>query len=83
MILAAGLTDEEVAAGTYEMDVDSRGAHYLRRVYGRCVYLTAENDCSIYQDRPEVCRNYRCDTSGQEDRRIDRWLLSGGSRARH
>lgn len=82
MILAAGLTEEEARSGRWDMEVDRNGHPFLKRRYGRCVYLTPENDCSTYQDRPAVCVGYRCDTPGHEDRRIDRWLSSGGSSGR-
>lgn len=74
-ILAAGLTDEEVRSGRFRTEgPDQHGNYYLARPYGRCAYLTADNACSIYQDRPAVCRNYRCD-GNQPDHRIDRWLM--------
>ena len=42
---------------TYERD----GNHYLGRsiVHGGCVYLV-DNRCSIYSDRPWVCRTFDC-----------------------
>jgi len=27
----------------------------------KCKYLTAENNCSIYNARPQNCYNYQCD----------------------
>jgi len=81
MILAAGLTEEEAKSGKWAMDIATDGTPYLMRRYGRCVYLDSSNSCTIYDDRPVVCQQYRCDIPGREDRRIDRWLLSGGSRA--
>ena len=34
----------------------------LRKPLGvRCVHLTPENLCAIYEQRPPVCRNYRPD----------------------
>lgn len=75
-ILAASLTPSEVASGRYEKEGPGQdGQYYMPRPLGRCVYLTAENDCSIYEDRPEVCRRYRCDNPGAEDDRVNRWFL--------
>lgn len=74
-ILAAGLTEEEARSGRYRVEgPDQHGNHYLARPYGRCAYLTQDNSCSIYQDRPAVCRNYQCD-GDPPDHRIDRWLM--------
>lgn len=75
MILAAGLTPDEVSSRRYIMDQDESGQYYLRREYGRCIYLTGDNMCSIYNGRPLVCSSYRCDNPGEEDHRITKWFL--------
>lgn len=76
MVLMAGLTEEEVRSGHYAMDgPDDNNNYYLARSYGRCHYLTGENMCSIYDRRPAVCRDYRCDNPGSEDHRINKWFL--------
>ncbi len=31
-----------------------------RKEDGSCVYLDSHNQCSIYEDRPSVCRNFSC-----------------------
>lgn len=76
MILAAALTPAEAASGRYEkVGPDQQGLYYMPRPYGRCTYLTAGNACSIYDRRPAVCRDYRCDFPKQEDERVARWFL--------
>lgn len=75
-ILAAGLTSTEASSGRYQAEgPDEHGSYYLPRPYNRCIYLTKDNLCEIYEDRPLVCRSYRCDSSGAEDDRVNRWLL--------
>jgi Fe-S-cluster containining protein len=32
----------------------------LKQADGSCMYLDGERRCSIYNDRPETCRNYSC-----------------------
>ena len=32
----------------------------LRQPDGSCIYLDGTRKCSIYEDRPEACRNYTC-----------------------
>ena len=66
-ILAASLTPAEAASGRYAKEgPDQDGQHYMPRPLGRCIYLTNNNDCSIYDDRPEVCPRYRCHHPGPD-----------------
>jgi len=75
-VLWAGLTADEAASGKWEVDGPyENGAFYLKRVFGRCVYLDENNRCTTYQDRPAVCVDYRCDDDRHPDDRISRWLL--------
>lgn len=71
-ILKANLTPDEVASGKYLMEYKKQldGSffyeYYLRRHrvnwsrYNVCVYLNSEYKCDIYDDRPEVCKNFNC-----------------------
>lgn len=69
------LTEAEARSGRYayyspvegcscEMctEMRKRGIRYTlaRRRDGTCLYLDGENRCSIYENRPEVCRKYTC-----------------------
>lgn len=41
----------------YTMQSEDDGLRILRRTEHGCVFLEG-NDCSIYEDRPETCRNF-------------------------
>ena len=48
-----------------ECDSNSDSCPHLRYILEKkadrsCVYLNEENRCSIYQDRPQACRNFSC-----------------------
>jgi Fe-S-cluster containining protein len=32
----------------------------LKQPDGSCIYLDGARKCSIYQNRPETCKNYSC-----------------------
>lgn len=36
-------------------------------VDGECCFLTEDRRCNVYEDRPEMCKNYMCDTKGDND----------------
>lgn len=41
---------------------DKNGEVYPFTEDGKCVFLTPDNRCAIYDDRPDVCRQYgQCD----------------------
>jgi Fe-S-cluster containining protein len=69
------LTEEEAKSGRYaykevsdECDCDTckrmreLGLRYavLKHPDGSCIYLDGNRKCSIYKDRPGVCRSYSC-----------------------
>jgi hypothetical protein len=69
------LTEEEARSGRYnykevsgECDCDNckkmreLGVKYTVRKNpdGSCIYLDGSRKCSIYKDRPEVCKSYSC-----------------------
>ena len=69
------LTEEEARSGRYnykemtdDCDCDTckkmreLGVKYTVRKNpdGACIYLDGSRKCSIYRDRPEVCRSYSC-----------------------
>jgi Fe-S-cluster containining protein len=53
---AVGVTRTEFVE-RYTMQSKDDGALILRRTENGCVFLDG-NDCSIYEDRPETCRNF-------------------------
>jgi Fe-S-cluster containining protein len=70
-----GLTESEVKSGKYLYRQMEEGCscsvcqrmkelglrHSLRKnPDGSCVYLDGTRKCSIYADRPEVCKGYTC-----------------------
>lgn len=70
------LTDAEAESGKYSYkegdpacDCDAckgmreAGLRYVlrKRADGACVYLDGTGQCSIYDDRPETCRQYSCE----------------------
>jgi len=70
-----GLTEEEAGSGRYEYHevaegCDCQACERMRELGirytlpkqadGSCIYLDGERRCSIYADRPEVCRAYTC-----------------------
>jgi Fe-S-cluster containining protein len=50
----------------------------------RCLHLTSENLCAVYDDRPEVCRSYEADELCQRieapalDERVALYLATFG-----
>lgn len=50
----------------------------------RCPHLAADNRCSIYEDRPQICRDYAADRFCEEidaptlDGRVERYLAAFG-----
>lgn len=69
------LTPEEAKSGRYTykevsetcgcescVNLRKQGARYIlaKLPDGSCVYLDGLRKCTIYRDRPEVCRNYTC-----------------------
>lgn len=75
------LTEEEILS--YEAK-NYKGQLVLQSTpNGDCVYLK-DNRCSIYETRPENCRNWHCSPKGHEDnpeitKRANGWLLVVGS----
>lgn len=53
------LTPEEIHSGKYQKVMFGDVAHLPHKDNGDCVYLD-NGKCSIYQDRPAVCREYDC-----------------------
>jgi len=43
-----------------QMFINSNNGVLTLRIYKPCQYLT-ENGCSIYENRPEICRNFMCE----------------------
>ena len=69
------LTEEEEKSGKYDYTnategcncstcqlIRSRGRPTLRRREDGCIYLSGENKCSIYENRPSQCKNFVCET---------------------
>ena len=67
------LTEEEKTGGRYDFVgptpncnckvcqlLISRNAVSLRRKESGCVYLDGSNKCSIYENRPAMCRDFNC-----------------------
>ena len=68
------LTDEERDSGKYEFveptpGCDCQSCEYLRRQNANaalkrkddsCIYLDGSGNCSIYDDRPEMCKTFDC-----------------------
>lgn len=68
------LTEEEKNSGKYEFANPTKGCNCstcqlmrktnrvaLKKRAGGCYLLDGTNKCSVYDDRPEHCRNYRCE----------------------
>ncbi len=70
-----GLSEEEAKSGKFEYreatdDCTCDSCKRMRELGlrfmlpkhpdGSCVYLDGTRKCSIYEDRPDVCRNYTC-----------------------
>ncbi len=54
----------------YFVDIDTKGAQILRRTNGYCRFLEIKEGiatCTIYESRPNVCREYVCIKHGDED----------------
>lgn len=34
---------------------------HILRIYSKCVHLTENNRCSIYNNRPTICKNFKVD----------------------
>ncbi|MCK4488535.1 MAG: YkgJ family cysteine cluster protein [Desulfobacterales bacterium] len=49
-------------AGFYDVDLkdDLKMVRLGQKENGECVYLTLSGRCSIYKNRPQVCREYSC-----------------------
>lgn len=43
------------------------------RNYSNCPFLTNDNKCLIYQDRPQICKSFKCDM--QKKKVFDKELL--------
>jgi len=50
----------ELFSAHYGHKVTTVGFH----VEHRCVHLTTDNLCGIYDERPEYCRQFKCETPG-------------------
>lgn len=50
------------AEGSMKM-ILSRYEKIKIRIEGPCRYLTPENSCAIYKDRPEICKTFYCEKS--------------------
>jgi Fe-S-cluster containining protein len=70
------LTDEEKESGKYEYSeptegcdcptcklMRSTGKVVLKKTQNGCIYLDGLNKCSIYDDRPSVCRSFDCENT--------------------
>lgn len=51
-----GITRQKFIA-EYTVINDTEGTRDLRRTESGCVFLSG-NDCTIYDDRPDICRNF-------------------------
>lgn len=40
---------------------DNRGRVWSFTFDGMCIYLDSDNRCTIYDERPDVCRRFGCD----------------------
>jgi Fe-S-cluster containining protein len=40
------------------MSVEFKGNQGFLMIDSRCTALTTDGDCGIYQDRPDICRNF-------------------------
>lgn len=84
------LSAEEVEAGIVKWDLGA--PYYIRHeAYGCCHHLNAESKgCSVYRDRPNVCRRYSCARDQRIWKDFDNMVLNeewidqhlGGSRPR-
>jgi Fe-S-cluster containining protein len=65
---SVSLSPEDLREGRLAWDLED--PYVLRRdaATGYCACLGADGGCSVYEDRPAVCRSYDC----REDRRV--WL---------
>lgn len=53
------LSADEVEAGVVRWDLGT--PYFIRQeATGYCSHLSAEHGCSVYADRPSVCRRYSC-----------------------
>lgn len=70
------LTEEEKDSGKYDFKEPTEGCDcancqlmrqhnkvLLRRTKDGCVYLDGSGKCSIYEDRPQTCQNFKCDST--------------------
>jgi len=60
------LTPEEARSGFYRIDwhgwiPGARAAMLAKKKNGDCWYLTEDGRCSIYENRPQVCREFDCE----------------------
>lgn len=41
-------------------------SHNKLEIIDFCPFLTTENRCSIYKDRPAICKHFQCNKAGRE-----------------
>jgi len=46
---------------------------------GTCVHLSGDGKCSIWESRPEACREYDCDGDERIERALARGSFPGGA----
>ena len=78
-VLLEGETERRrFAAYAEDVPVEHAGAITLERVipyrHGRCAFLSTDDRCAIYDDRPINCRRFQCVTG---------YHLGGGHIGRH
>jgi Fe-S-cluster containining protein len=61
LITLTDVPDDAIAFfRTWGVIVESQGTSSLLKIYSPCRYFTGEG-CSIYEHRPQYCRDYSCD----------------------
>ena len=70
------LNKEEYESGNYETELNEKGLEFNKAVQvganilkqkknGECIYLK-NNKCSIHKTRPQVCREFFCDSKEEK-----------------
>lgn len=57
---AVALFPDEHYLGEIEISQDALGGKALPYVNGKCIYLDNNDKCTIYLNRPQLCRNFNC-----------------------
>ncbi|MFH0946641.1 MAG: YkgJ family cysteine cluster protein [Planctomycetota bacterium] len=71
-----GITEEEAFRRFVQAELTPKSGslQLMKKASGFCVFLASDRKCSIYEDRPAICRVFRCNRNA---RALTRDLSSG------